>query len=330
MKLSHGSDRGMMKYCLMLAATALTGLVGCAQTHKEPQAQTVETKQPQASKPAQRTFATASDAVTAMFGAMERKDDQGLEALFGPDAGELMHSGDPVDDQRQRQVLVAAKNEKWSLQDKGPDQKELIIGNENWPFPVPLVLERGSWRFDTVAGTTEVQARRIGRNELAVIGLCREYLKAQNDYAAESHDGASPGAYAQRLKSQPGKHDGLYWPAEPGQRLSPLGGVAARATAEGYSVQESGPAPYHGYWFRILSAQGPAAPGGARDYIQNGLMTGGFALVAYPAEYGNSGIMTFMISKDGTLLESDLGEKTSEIAAAIKAFNPDSRWKPTK
>ncbi len=320
----------MIKYCLVLAAAAMTGLGGCATSQKEPQAQTVETKTPQAANTAQRTFATPTDAVTAMFGAMERKDAQGLESLLGPDSGELLHSGDPVDDQRQRQVLVAAKNEKWSLLDKGPGEKELIIGNENWPFPVPLVLDRGSWRFDTVAGTREVHARRIGRNELAVIALCREYVQAQNIYAAESHDGGSPGVYAQRIKSQSGKHDGLYWAAEPGQRLSPLSGVAARATAEGYDVQDQAPAPYHGYWFRILTQQGPAAPGGARDYVKNGLMTGGFALVAYPAEYGNSGIMTFLISKDGKLLESDLGEKTSEIAAGIKAFNPDSRWKPTK
>jgi Protein of unknown function (DUF2950) len=200
----------------------------------------------------------------------------------------------------------------------------LIMGREDWPFPIPLVRKDGTWRFDTAAGREEILYRRIGRNELDAIETCLAYVDAQQEYAERGV--AGNGVYAQRIVSRPGKKDGLYWPAQSGTDESPLGELAASAAAEGYRAGQQR-APYHGYYYKVLTRQGPNAPGGALDYVVRGNMIGGFALVAYPAEYRNSGVMTFLVSHQGNVYEKDLGPDTARIAAGMTAFNPDNSWR---
>jgi hypothetical protein len=202
----------------------------------------------------------------------------------------------------------------------------MIIGPDDFPFPIPLVRRDGLWRFDTVAGRREILYRRIGRNELDAIQAALAYADAQNEYAEKDRAGENAGVYAQRIVSEPGKTNGLYWPASQGGDESPLGELIAQATAQGYNVG-GGRAPYHGYYFNILKKQGPNAPGGAVDYVVRGKMIGGFALVAYPAEYGNSGVMTFVVSHHGTVYQKDLGPRTAEIAGQMASYNPDQTWK---
>ncbi len=277
-------------------------------------------------------FPTAEDAVKAAMQAAETDDDERLVAIFGPEAENIMSSGDPVYDREQREVVVLAFQQGWDLVSLGEDTKELLVGDEAWPFPVPLVKEGSGWRFDTEAGTEEILARRIGRNELSVIEFCMTYVQAQMEYASEEHDGRPAGIYAQKTASEPGKQDGLYWEVEPGEEPSPLGILVARAAAEGYGGPDSSasPSPFHGYFFRILTAQGSEASGGAQSYVVNNEMTAGFALVAYPAEYGDSGVMTFIVNQDGIVYEKDLGDGTMEIASQMKEFNPDESWRPVE
>jgi len=227
---------------------------------------------------------------------------------------------------------VVAFQQGWKLVDQEAGKKELLIGDESWPFPVPLVKDSDGWRFDTAAGVEEILARRIGRNELSVLQFCMTYVQAQQEYARQGHDGHPAGVYAQRTASEPGKQNGLYWPVKPRQKPSPLGSLAAQAAEEGYAARNSssGPSPFHGYVFRILTAQGDKAPGGARIYVVDGKMTGGFALIAYPAEYGDSGVMTFIVNHDGTVYEKDLGDETKEIASRVKEYNPDETWRPAE
>jgi hypothetical protein len=275
----------------------------------------------------QKVFPTPEEAVQALVEAAKAGNTDELLAIFGPEAREILSSGDPVADQRQREVVVVAFGEGWRLVDHESGAKELIIGHEAWPFPIPLVKEANGWRFDTEAGADEILARRIGRNELTVIQICRTYPEAQQVYASVGHDGKPEGIFAQKIRSEEGKQDGLYWAAKPGEKLSPLGDLAAQAAEEGYTGgQKSGPTPFHGYYFRILTAQAAAAPGGAKSYVVNGDMTGGFALVAWPAEYGNSGVMTFIVNQDGIVYEKDLGEETAALAGQIKDYNPDETW----
>jgi hypothetical protein len=214
----------------------------------------------------------------------------------------------------------------------GDDVYELVIGHEDWPFPIPVVHDRNGWWFDTVAGAEEVLARRIGRNELATIGALRTYVIAQREYAQTGHDGLDAGVYARQIRSDPGMHNGLYWPTEsPDDPPSPLGAFAAAAEAEGYGADpDAGPQPYRGYHFRILTEQGTAAPGGKQDYIVDGRMTGGFAMIAYPAAYGSSGIMTFIVGPESIVYESDLGEQTASLAAAITTYDPGDDWSPVE
>ena len=205
--------------------------------------------------------------------------------------------------------------------------KTLVIGNEDWPFPVPLVKDKTGWRFDTAAGKEEVLARRIGRNELSVIAICRTYAAAQRTYAEAGQDGKPAGLYAVAFRSDPGKQNGLYWQAAKGAKRSPLGDLVAEAATEGRSLEENRPpAPFHGYLFRILTAQGSKVPGGAKSYVVNGNLSGGFALVAWPAQYDASGIMTFVINQSGVVWQKDLGADTAKIVAAMKAYDPDASW----
>lgn len=276
---------------------------------------------------AQKRFKTAEEAVQTVITAAKANNKPELLAIFGADAEDLISSGDKIADRRARQLILVALNEKWSLANQGPNTKTLVIGNEEWPYPIPLVKEKTGWRFDTAAGREEILYRRIGRNELSTIKSCRVYVRAQQEYAAKGHDGKPAGLYAQRLASQPGKQDGLYWKTGPGEDFSPLGEFAAQAASEGYSRAESGPTPFHGYLFRVLTAQGPAAPGGKKSYISDGEMKNGFALVVYPAEYRNSGVMTFIVNQDGVIYERDLGEKTAQLANQLTEYNPDKSWR---
>jgi Protein of unknown function (DUF2950) len=275
----------------------------------------------------QRTFASPEDAVRALNEAAKGNKTEDIIAIFGPESRDLVEP-DPVQARQNRQVFVAAAKEKWHLEDQEGNRKILVIGNENWPFPVPLIQGPNGWRFDTEAGKEEVISRRIGRNELAAIKVARAYVAAQHIYAREGRDGKPAGRYAQTFRSETGKHNGLYWAAARGQDRSPLGDLVAEAAQEGYKAGNSSqsPTPFHGYYFRILTGQGPAANGGAKNYIANGEMTGGFALVAWPAEYDNTGVMTFVINQEGILREKDLGGETEQAVKAMTLYNPDESW----
>jgi hypothetical protein len=279
-----------------------------------------------------RTFASAEDAVRALVEAVKAENLDEVLAIFGPDGRELLASSEPATARRNREVFAVAASEGWRLVDQSATRKTLIVGNEAWPFPVPLVKNRERWQFDTAAGKEEVLARRIGRNELQVIAICREYVAAQHRYARDGHDGRRAGLYAQAFHSDPGRHNGLYWPFVRGQLRSPLGDLVAQAALEGHSLAEAGrsPQPFHGYFFRILTGQGKNVAGGAKSYIVNGEMSGGFALVAWPAQYDATGVMTFVVNQDGVLREKDLGPGTDKAARAMTVYNPDASWKPVR
>jgi hypothetical protein len=278
-------------------------------------------------EPDVRHFATPEEAVQAFIGTVKAGQIDELLAYFGPEGNELVDSSDPATGRRNQEVFVAAVAEQWRLEDRGPDAKELIVGNEDWPFPIPLVRDEDGWRFDAAAGLDEVLTRRIGRNELAAIDTSRAYVAAQRAYARTGHDGRRTGRYATRFNSEPGTQNGLYWPVKKGEPRSPLGELVAAAAGEGEDLgARRKPAPFHGYYFRILTAQGPNAAGGAIDYMKDGDMTAGFALIAWPADYGTTGIMTFLVGPDGTVLEKDLGADTAATVPGIVRFDPDSTW----
>jgi hypothetical protein len=263
--------------------------------------------------------------VHALTAAVKAGNVNEVLAIFGPDAQELVDSSDAVTARRNREVFTVAVAERWRLIDQGTDAKTLVIGHEEWPFPVPLTRDGKGWRFDTAAGKQEVLDRRIGRNELAAMRVCRTYVVAQRLYAQHGHDGKPAGLYARTVRSDPGKQNGLYWPAARGQKRSPLGDLLAEATEESRS-RDRQPSPFHGYYFRILTAQGSAAPGGAKDYMAKGDMSGGFALVAWPAQYEVTGIMTFVVNQDGIVREKDLGPGTDGAAKTMSLYNPDGSW----
>ncbi|HET7220277.1 MAG TPA: DUF2950 domain-containing protein [Vicinamibacterales bacterium] len=280
------------------------------------------------STPGYRTFATPEDAVRALVDAAKAGPVENVVAIFGPDGKALVDSSDAATARRNRQVFTVAAAERWQLADQPDGSKVLVVGNEAWPFPVPLVKDANGWRFDTPAGKEEILARRIGRNELAVIWICRAYVAAQRLYAEHPHDGLPAGVYAQSVRSSPGRQNGLFWPAAAGQKRSPLGDLVALAAEEGTPLDtpSAQPAPFHGYYYKILTAQGGNAPGGAKDYVTQGRMTGGFALVAWPAEYDATGVMTFVVNQDGIVREKDLGAGTAAAARSMTLYNPDASW----
>lgn len=276
--------------------------------------------------PAQAEFATPEEAAAMLYQAFKTDDLEKIQAIFGREGMEAAASGDPVADRHDREVIALAMEQSWRWAPHGTDGKELIIGDEQWPFPVPLVKTANGWQFDSEAGKDEVLARRIGRNELEIIDLCRAYVDMQREYAGQPHDDKPAGIFAQHLRSSPGRKDGLYWHTKPGERPSPLGDLVAQAAAEGYDPNKSASLPFRGYQFRIITAQGPAAPGGKKSYIVNSDMTGGFALLAYPAKYAFSGIMTFMVNQDGIVYQKDLGVDTATQAPLCAEYNPDASW----
>jgi hypothetical protein len=275
-----------------------------------------------------RTFATPEDAVRALIQASKSGTQGELVAIFGPESQELIASSDPDTARKQREVFSVATAERWLLVDRDGTSKTLVIGNEEWPFPIPLVKDGASWRFDAAAGKEEVLARQIGRNELAVMQICHAYVAAQRIYAQRAHDGKRPGLYAARFRSDPGRQNGLYWPAGRGAKRSPLGDLIAHAGSGGGPIEKgaASPAPFHGYYFRILTAQGASAPGGAKDYVRGGDLADGFALVAWPAQYDVTGVMTFVINHDAALYEKNLGPDTGRAVEAMTAYDPDSSW----
>jgi len=274
---------------------------------------------------AQQSFKTPGEAVDALVAAARASDKKAFNALLGPGAEQIASSGDAVEDENTRKLFVAAFDAKHSTKIDGDKSATLIVGDDDFPFPIPLVKKDGAWTFDTAAGREEILARRIGRNELAAIQVCLAFYDAQNDYADITPKADGMAVYAQKIVSSPGKKDGLYWPAASGEQESPIGEEVATATRRGYRVGSG--EPFHGYYYRILTRQGPAAPGGALNYVVDGKMVGGFALVAWPAEYGNSGITTFIINHDGVVYEKDLGEDTKDTASRMTSFNPDNTWK---
>ena len=261
---------------------------------------------------AQRTFATPDEAVRALTTAAAASSLEDLLAIFGAGGQELIDSSDVATARRNREVFTVAAAEGWRLVDQGTTGKTLIVGHEGWPFPVPLVKRANRWRFDTAAGKEEVLARRIGRNELAVMAICRAYVKGQRAYAERGHDGRPAGLFATAFRSDPGKQNGLYWPARRGEPRSPLGDLVAQAAEEGRPVgtESARPSPFHGYYFKMLTS------------------AGGFGLVAWPVEYDATGVMTFIVNQDGVVREKDLGTKTPSAVAGMASYNPDASWRP--
>jgi len=272
-----------------------------------------------------KTFASPGDAVLALYNAAKSQDNQALSSIFGSHANELLHTGDDVADRNMAENFVLRYEEMHRLVIEPDNKATLYIGAENWPFPIPIVKDAsGAWVFDSEAGEKEVLYRRVGRNENDAIEILHSLVDAQLEYASASRDGAPAGTYAMKFISDEGKHNGLYWKTTESETPSPIGQLLAEAAMEGYDVKQGHATPFHGYYFRMLSKQGVGA--GAKNYVVNGKQTGGFAFAAYPAEYRNSGVMTFIVNKNGTIYEKDLGEKTEELAAAMQAYSPDSTW----
>jgi Protein of unknown function (DUF2950) len=271
------------------------------------------------------SFDSADAAVSALTQALGKDDTAALRQLFGPGSDELLSSGDAVQDKSDRAAFLAALNEKHSLVADGNDAFTLVIGAQDWPFPVPVTSRDGRWYLDGSQGTDELVYRRIGANELGAIAVSRGFVAAQVDYAAEGRDGDSAGIYALKLISDQGQHNGLYWPTTQDEPASPAGPFVAAAAAEGYR-SSAARLPYHGYYYRILYRQGENANGGSREYFKNGLLTEGFALVAWPADYQVSGVMTFIVDQDGVVFQHDRCENTAATAAAMMSFDPDSSW----
>jgi hypothetical protein len=305
------------------ALILLAGIAGC-RSHT--------TAAPGETAPAQRTpealmssaYATPDEAANALITAVQSDSKNAVEQVLGPGSDQIF-TGDDVQDRKAMHDFAAAATEQHHLEAVDENTQRLVIGKNNWPTPIPIVKTAdGKWHFDTHAGLSTILARRIGRNELNAIGICREYVEAQREFASKDRNGDDVLEYAQHFISKPGRHDGLYWRAAQGEEQSPYGPAIAKAEAEGYKVGHH--TPYHGYYFHILRAQGPNVPGGAYSYVINGHMIAGFALVAYPADYGKSGIMTFVVNQRGRVYQKDLGTDTAEIARNMKEYNPDRTW----
>ena len=280
----------------------------------------------------QTKFARPEDAMHALVAAVRADDKAKLTAMLGPDSEDLISSGDPIDDKAQARRFVEKATERTTFETLDSGAVIAQIGSDAWPFAIPLTKDGDEWRFDTAAGREELLNRRIGRNELQAVAVAHAYVDAQYEYASQPRDGDGKRAYAQKVRSDPGKKNGLFWEDPTGKQPSPFGPLVAEAAEEGYTPQAEGaaPRPYHGYFYRILTAQGPHAAGGARSYVKDGRMTGGFALIAVPAEHGSSGIMSFLVGPPGIVYQKNLGEKSAEIAAKITTYDPDESWTPIR
>ena len=277
----------------------------------------------------QQHFAGPGAAVDALLAAVRTGDTAAFDAIFGPGSEDLRSSGDPVADKAMREKFLDAADDHTGLEFASPDRVLLSFGEDDWPFPIPLVKSDKGWAFDTAAGKDEIINRRIGRNELYAIAVVRGIVDAQEEYAATDPTGSGVRQYAQRILSSPDQRDGLYWKSDAND--SPLGELVAVAVQEGYGgADTSKPVPYHGYYYRLLKAQGKHVAGGAKSYLKDGKLTGGFAVVAWPAEYGNSGIKTFIVNQRDLVFEKDLGADTAKIASAMTEYDPDDSWNPVE
>ena len=285
-------------------------LAGCFPSHSMAQQQS------------QKTYSSPEDASNALVAAIQSNDEKAMLDILGPDAKRIVSSGDETEDANSRAKFAQKYQEMHRLVKEPDGTTTLYIGAENWPTPIPLVNKGNSWYFDTEAGEREILYRRIGENEISTIRVCQELVAAEKEYRS-----AHQNEYAQKIFSDEGQHNGLYWKVADAEPQSPIGPLVASAVAEGYAKnREGGPTPYHGYYYHILTHQGENAPGGMKTYVANGKMTGGFAFVAYPAEYRSSGVMTFIVNEDGVVNQKDLGKETGVLAKAMKEYNPNSGW----
>jgi hypothetical protein len=305
-----GSACGIVLIVMLAMLIVVTGYPGMAQ----------------AAELNQKTFKSPDAAVKALVDATRANDVKALEALFGPGSQDLISSGDDVDDARGREMFVKAYGDAHRMEKAGENKRILYVGKDDWPMPVPIVKTGKQWYFQTEEGRQEILSRRIGKNEIGAIQTCLAIVDAEKEYATLDRDNDQLLEYTPKFASEKGKKDGLYWEAAPGEPLSPLGPFVARATAEGYGNAEQ-MSPYHGYLFRIITAQGENANGGAYSYIVNGNLIGGFAIVAYPALYRASGVKTFIVNYEGVVYEKDLGQETAQLAVAVTVFDPDKTWK---
>jgi hypothetical protein len=274
---------------------------------------------------AQERFKSPDDAVAALVAAARSDNSRDLMKVLGTPGREILFSGDEVADKKARADFLIAFDQKHQIVKKGDNAADLVLGPNDWQLPIPLVQKAGVWLFDAETGRREILSRRIGRNELNAIQVALSYVDAQNDYASMNPQGTKVDTYAQRIISSPGKKNGLYWPAAANEPQSPLGEAFASATVQGYRPGANA-SPYHGYYYKVLTGQGTNVPGGAMNYLVKGNLIGGFGLVAYPAEYGNSGVMTFIVNHSGVVFQKDLGPNTARIASRMTAFDPDKSW----
>jgi len=279
----------------------------------------------------EKTFATPGDAVLALYNAAKANDAQALSAIFGSNAQKILHTGDDVADKNALANFIRRYNEMHRVVIEPDGTVTLYLGADNWPTPIPIVKNSsGAWYFDTEAGMKEILYRRVGTNENDAIDTLHTLVEAQREYAASMHDGDQTKHYALKFISTAGKQDGLYWKTDDNQPPSPIGPLIADAAGQGYTAQQGQQTPFHGYYYRMLTKQGAAAKGGARDYLVNGQLARGFAFIAYPAEYRNSGVMTFIVNQDGVVYENDLGPDTAKLGAEMTEYNPDKTWQPVE
>ncbi|HXJ86661.1 MAG TPA: DUF2950 domain-containing protein [Candidatus Binatia bacterium] len=311
----------LVTLALVLSYNALLPLLASAQS-------STEQPSPSTQNAAQESFTSPEAAADAMIHAAEQNDTARLLKIFGPEGKEFVSSADPVQDKNYLAAFVGKTREKKSvtIDPKNTSKAVLSVGNDDWPFPVPIIKHANKWIFDSKQGRDEILYRRIGANELDAIKICEGFVEAQEEYASEIRDDSGVNQYAQKIISTPGKHDGLYWENPDGTPGGPISRAVARAIDEGYSPDQ--PSGYHGYIFKVLKGQGPAARLGQLDYVINGIMIGGFALVAVPAEYRVTGVKTFMVSYDGTVYEQDLGPNSRDVVSTMERYNPDKMWHP--
>jgi len=332
------TKRNTMTSSKIIGLTAAILTMSCLTTASiaAPEKKETAAKQPDAQgtpQPGQKQFDTAKQAAEALIKVATSLDVAAAKEILGPDGEDLVNSEDPVMDKQRATEFANKAKEKMSVETnkKTPNEAVLVVGNDNFPLPIPIVKQNGKWFFDTKVGREEILNRRVGANELNAIEICRGFVEAQGEYSAEKHDGSKVNQYAQRILSTPGKHDGLAWQDPDGTWGGPVGEEVARALQEGYSFQAGGnPKPYHGYYFKVLKGQGPAAPGGEIDFVTGGAMIGGFALAAAPAEYRVTGVMTFVVGPDGVVYEKDLGPDTLKAFQSMEKYNPDKSWKVTE
>jgi hypothetical protein len=276
----------------------------------------------------QKPFASPEAAVQALVEAVRQANAKAVLEILGPEGEDIIDSGDEVADRHRREKFLTSYEAAHTLVSKPDGSVTLQIGTQEWPFPIPLVKHSEAWHFDTPSGLDEILNRRIGENELSAMQVCLAVVDAQREYAMQDRDGDGLTAYAEKFVSDPGKKNGLYWETQESEAPSPLGALFLKASQEGYADRPAAdnPRPYFGYYYRLLQSQGEHAPGGAFDYVVRGKMLGGFAVVAYPAEYGNSGVMTFLVNHDGVVYQKDLGPDTEQIASTIQVFDPDASW----